>query len=100
MLTIFRRHQTSCKRSSKGRNYRSCPCPISVEGILRGEKIRKSLNLRNWEATNEQVRDWEVDGIAVVKTARKAVEGTLSDREAMQLSEVMMRKYRNVGGRD
>jgi integrase len=43
------------------------------------------------------VRDWEADGIAVVKTAREAVEGFLSDREAMKLSEAMMRKYRHVG---
>jgi hypothetical protein len=50
MLTIFRRHLSSCKHSSKGRKYRSCPCPISVEGTLRGERIRKSLDLRNWEA--------------------------------------------------
>ena len=97
MLTIFRRHLTSCKHSSKGRKYRSCACPISVEGTLRGEKFRKSLDLRNWEAANKLVRDWEVDGADVVKTTREAVDGFISDREAMKLSDAMMGKYRRVG---
>lgn len=87
MLTIFRRHLSSCKHSSKGRKYRSCACPISVEGKLRGEKFRKSLDLRNWE----------VDGLAVLKSACEAVDGFLSDRQAMKLSEAMMPKYRYVG---
>jgi integrase len=68
-----------------------------VQGILRGETIRKSLDLTNWEAANKLVRDWEVDGIAVVKTASDAVDGFISDREAMKLSDAMMRKYRNLG---
>jgi len=55
------------------------------------------LDLRSGEAASKLVRDWEVDGIAVVKSAREAVDGFLSDREAMKLSEAMMRKYRHVG---
>jgi integrase/recombinase XerD len=65
--------------------------------VLRGESIRKSLDLTNWEPANKLVRDWEVDGVAVIKTAREGVDGFLSDREAMKLSEAMMRKYRHVG---
>ena len=38
-----------------------------------------------------------MDGIAIIKTAREAVEGFLSDREAMKLSDAMMRKYRHMG---
>ena len=96
MLTIFRRHLASCKHSSKGRKYRSCACPISVEGTLRGEKFRKSLDLRNWEAANKLVRDWEVDGAVVVVTVKEAVDRFVSDRESMKLSDGMMRKYRLV----
>src|ERR1035438_9082797 len=94
MLTLYRRHRSTCK--SKARRAK-CFCPIWVQGNLRGESIRKSLDLTNWGAANKLVRDWEADGIAVVKTAREAVEGFLSDREAMKLSEAMMRKYRHVG---
>lgn len=94
MLTLYRRHRSTCK--SKARRSK-CFCPIWVQGILRGETIRKSLDLTNWEAANKLVRDWEVDGPAVVKSAREAVDGFLNDREAMKLSEAMMRKYRHVG---
>jgi integrase len=94
MLTIYRRHRSKCKSTARKAK---CFCPIWVQGILRGESIRKALDLTNWEAANKLVRDWEVDGPAVVKTAREAVQGFLSDREAMKLSEAMMRKYRHVG---
>jgi hypothetical protein len=94
MLTIYRRHRASCKSTARRSK---CFCPIWVQGILRGESIRKSLDLTNWEAANKLVRDWEVDGPAIVKSAREAVDGFLSDREAMKLSEAMMRKYRHVG---
>jgi hypothetical protein len=38
-----------------------------------------------------------VDGADVVKTTRDAVDGFISDREAMKLSDAMMGKYRRVG---
>jgi hypothetical protein len=93
MLTIFRR-LASCKHSSKRRKYRSCACPNSVEVTLRGEKFRKSLDLRNWEAGNKLVGDWGVNGAAVVATVRQATGRFVSDRESMKLSDAMMRKYR------
>lgn len=94
MLTIYRRHRAKCKSTARKSK---CFCPIWVQGILRGETIRKSLDLTNWEAANKLVRDWEVDGPTVVKTASEAVDGFISDREAMKLSDAMMGKYRHVG---
>jgi integrase/recombinase XerD len=94
MLNLYRRHRASCKSSARRAK---CFCPIWVQGVLRGESIRKSLDLTNWEAANKLIRDWEVDGRAVVRTAREAVEGFISDREAMKLSAAMMSKYRHVG---
>ena len=96
VLTIFRRHLRSCKSAAKGRKHRSCGCPISVEGTIHGEKIRKALDLRSWEAATRLIRDWEVNGTSESLTARKAAERFLSDREAMKLSDAMLRKYRNV----
>jgi site-specific recombinase XerD len=94
MLNLYRRHRANCKSSARRAK---CSCPIWVQGVLRGESVRKSLDLTNWEAASKLIRDWEVDGPAVVKTATEAVDGFLSDREAMKLSDAMMRKYRNVG---
>ncbi len=59
MLTIYRRHRAKCKCTSRRAK---CFCPIWVQGILRGEEIRKSLDLTNWEAAATLVRDWEIEG--------------------------------------
>ena len=47
-----------------------------------GTPFNRDKYLRNWEAASKLVRDWEVDGVAVVKSAREAVDGFISDREA------------------
>jgi hypothetical protein len=49
---------------------------------LRGVHVRKSLDLRNWEAASRLIRDWEIEGKDDTMTARKAVERFLADREA------------------
>ncbi len=86
MLTIFRRHLSSCKRSSKGRKHHSCACPISVEGTLRGESIRKSVDLRKAEAASKLVREWEVNGLVAVATVKEATDMFVSDGESMKLT--------------
>lgn len=66
MLVLYRRHQPPCRFSS--RRYRNCHCPIWVQGSLRGEYIRRALDLRSWSAATDLVRDWEAAGeIGVVK---------------------------------
>ena len=95
MLTLFRRHLASCKFRSKGRSTQSCTCPIAVEGTLHGKKIRKSLDLRNWEAAVRTIRDWEVytpEGSVLVDDA---ADRYLRDCEARKLSEGMMKKCRH-----
>jgi integrase/recombinase XerD len=58
--------------------------------------IRKSLDLRNWEAATKLIRDWEIGGKTEALTARKACERFLDDRAAMNLGDAMMSKYKNV----
>jgi integrase/recombinase XerD len=60
MLTLYRRHREKCKL--KGRRAK-CFCPIWAQGILHGEKIRRSLDLTNWEAAQKRVREWEIHGV-------------------------------------
>jgi len=60
--------------------------------------IRKSLDLRNWEAATKLIRAWEVEGKSEVVTVRLACERFLCDRRAMKISDSMMRKYKNVIG--
>lgn len=100
MLNIYRRHQPPCRFQS--RRYRNCSCPIWVQGSLRGEYIRKSLDLRSWSAATDLVRDWEASGeIGVVKkpdipTIGEAVERFLADVRAQQLNSETVRKYENL----
>jgi hypothetical protein len=41
------------------RTYKKCGCPIWVQGTFHGKWMKKSLDLRNWEAAQKLVRDWE-----------------------------------------
>jgi integrase/recombinase XerD len=100
MLNLYRRHQPPCRYAS--RRYRNCNCPVWVQGSLRGEYIRRGLNLRSWSAATDVVRDWETSGeIGVVKkpdipTISEAVELFLADARAQQLSGETLRKYENL----
>jgi site-specific recombinase XerD len=93
MLNLYRRHRANCKSSARRAK---CSCPIWVQGVLRGESIRKSLDLTNWEAASRLIRDWEVEGPVPAMTVKEATARFISDRESMKLSEAMIRKYRNV----
>jgi hypothetical protein len=63
MIVVFRRHFAAVRID------RSCPI---WEGTVHGEKIRRSLDLRNWEAAVRLVREWEMH----------APKGTLSVSDA------------------
>lgn len=100
MLNLYRRHQPPCRFVS--RRYRNCSCPIWVQGSLRGEYIRRSLDLRSWSAATDLVRDWEAAGqIGVVKKPdipdlADAVDRFFVDLGAQQLSVETIRKYKNL----
>lgn len=95
MLTIFGGHWKSCRHVAKGRKHRHCGCPISVEGTLRGVMVRRSLDLRSWEAAQKLVRDWEIEGKKPA-TVTDAADRFLADRRSAQLSASMLAKYRDV----
>ena len=99
MLAIYRRHQAPCKHTS--RRFRNCKCPIWVQGSLRGEYVRRSLDLRSWEAASELVRGWEASGeVGVVKpevpTVAEAVTKFIEDANARHLAGETVRKYKNL----
>jgi site-specific recombinase XerD len=99
MLAIYRRHQPPCRYTS--RRFRNCKCPIWVQGSLAGEYVRRSLDLRAWEAATDLVRAWESSGhidqarVEVPDVAR-AVEQFLGDAEARNLRPSSLKKYRRL----
>lgn len=100
MLQLYRRHQRPCRFAS--RRYRNCNCAIWVQGSLRGEYIRRSLDLRSWAAATDLVRDWEAAGeIGVAKkpdtpTIAQAITLFIEDLRAQQLVRETIRKYENL----
>lgn len=97
MLSVYRRHQPPCRYTS--RRFRNCKCPIWVQGTLAGDYVRRSLDLRAWEAAVDLVRDWESAGQIgerriEVPTIAEAVERFLADAKARHLKEPSLKKYR------
>jgi hypothetical protein len=60
MYPLYRRHLKACPYRS--RRFRRCQCPIHVQGSLRGEKIRKALDLTSWEAASDLIAQWNGAG--------------------------------------
>ena len=94
MLTIFRRHLAECK--FRTRKYKNCQCPLWVQGVLDGRKIRKSLDLRNWEAAQRLVRDWEANPSGGAVTISEACDKFIADAIARNVSQAIVRKIRHL----
>jgi site-specific recombinase XerD len=89
MLNLSRRHSSSkCGKTKK----RDCTCPIWATGTLHGEKIRKSLGIRNWEAAQALVRGWEARQFGSL-TVTQAFDRFMADCVARDLSSVSIQKY-------
>jgi integrase len=93
MLTIFRRHIKSCKFANRGRSHRHCNCPIAVEGKLRGEMIRKALDVRSWEAAQKQVRSWEIHGIKAMVSIGEAYDRFIEQHRANGSADETIKKH-------
>jgi integrase/recombinase XerD len=106
MLTVYRRHSSACEFSRKSRNARgarNCAkrCPIWVQGSLRGEYIRKALNVTSWQTASELVRAWDASGqIGVARveipTIQEGVTKFVEDAEARSLNPESLKKMRDA----
>ena len=100
-LHVFRRHRKRCKGYKKGRAWWKCTCPISVEGSLEGQSIRRTLGTNRWERAQEIVEEWERRGVTdgalpdVSITIKSACEKYLDDAEnGRKLQPSTLRKHR------
>ncbi len=92
VLTAYRRHRSSCKHRS--RRVKGCFCPIWVQGILDGKRVRRSLDLTSWEAAQRRIRDLEIHGEKNLISVEDACERWIADCEARGLQESTLSKYR------
>lgn len=91
MIQIFRRHLAGCK--FKSRKNRTCRCPIWAEGTVHGEKVRRSLDLSNWEAAVRLIREWEISKPEKTVSMADACDRFLADAKARKLREGSILKY-------
>lgn len=91
MITLYRRHLGSCKFTS--RRHKGCRCPVWAEGTVHGQKIRKSLDLRNWEAATRLTREWEIHAPENTVSVKDAADRFIADAKARKLREGSILKY-------
>jgi site-specific recombinase XerD len=95
MLNLFRRHTTKCPHDS--REALKCHCPIWIDWTLpTGERLRKPLGLRDWQAAQRRARDMEADGITSVGeavTVKKAIDDFQKDTKTT-IEDTTLKQYR------
>jgi integrase/recombinase XerD len=92
VLTAYRRHRAKCKHRS--RRYKGCSCPIWIQGTLEGRNIRRSLDLTNWEAAQNRIRELEIFGEGRVISVEDACSRFLADVEARGIGPAQTSKYK------
>jgi len=91
VIALYRRHLEACKFTS--RKDRSCRCPIWADGTVHGRKVRKSLDLRNWEAAVRLIREWEIHAPEKTVAISDACDRFIADAKARKLREGSILKY-------
>jgi integrase len=104
MLKLYRRHLRACRfwsgNTDGNRTNNNCRCPIWVDGMLQGERINKTLALRDWTRASEKIRDWEIARAPVAEEkpagvpVRDAVDVFMADLESQGLSTASIKKYK------
>jgi site-specific recombinase XerD len=95
MLNLFRWHTKKCPHDS--RQNLKCQCPIWIDWtMINGQRVRKSLGIRDWQAAQRRARDMEADRVTVVGeavTVEKAVSEFEKDAET-NVTPRTLRKYK------
>ncbi len=92
-LTIYRRHDKSCRATS--RHYRRCSCPIWVQGITSdGRKLRQSLKTNAWAEAESKARELDRGRAKRIPTVAEAAASYRADLERRGLSHSVKGKFR------
>jgi site-specific recombinase XerD len=97
MLTIWRRHTSSCRFSSKGRDYLKCSCPLWADGYVDGKRtLRKSLETRDMARARKKASALESPDQRIYCSIAEAKTAFLAHCESEGLKFSSRRKYRNT----
>lgn len=97
MLTIYRRHKTSC-RNRKDRYAKRDKCACWIEGTIDGKYIRQALKTRSWERAEELRREFEDASRPrpVTLSVDDAIEKFYSECKVANLRAASLKKYRQL----
>jgi site-specific recombinase XerD len=97
MLNLWRRHTRKCPHDS--REALKCQCPIWIDWTTTsGERIRKPLGLRDWQAAQRRARDMEAGGITTAGeaiTVQKATDAFQTDAKN-NIQASTLKQYRII----
>ena len=96
MLSLYRRHQASCKYREKGSGYNRCKCPVWVDGHLDGKRFRMSLDTRDWVRAEKDLAAIERGEIRSEITLGDAVKEFVEDQAGRKLATATVKHYRNT----
>jgi site-specific recombinase XerD len=101
MLSLWRRHESKCPHSAKGRSWIKCQCPVWCDGEFDGKRVRESLGTRDWGRAGRRLAALEDElgkaangePAAQRKPVKEATAIFLGQRE---VEPSTMKKYRRV----
>ena len=95
MLNLWRRHIRKCPHDS--RESLKCQCPIWIDWRIQGQRIRKPLGLRDWQAAQRRARDMEAVGLTTADgepiTIAHATEGFENDAKTT-ITDSTLKQYK------
>jgi integrase/recombinase XerC len=97
MITVWRRHTSSCAHKTKGRSFIKCNCPLWADGYENGRRVyRQSLGTRDLARARKEVVALESADNKRYKHVDDATEAFLDHCKNQGLKHSSIRKYRNV----
>lgn len=100
MLTIYRRHKSTCK-CKDDRISKRCRCALWVKGTLEGQPYQRSLKTRSFERAEQLKKDIESGRAKQDETGvstEHALDTFLKECESRNLNASTQRKYKGLVG--
>lgn len=97
MLTLWRRHEKTCAQRERGRAWTRCQCPVWCDGIVAGERLRQSLDTRDWGRAGRELAELEQRAIEGRKD-RTVEEAAQVFLESVEVSPSTLRKRTHILG--
>jgi hypothetical protein len=93
MLKLKRRHLPTCKATKPNAK---CMCPIHVDGMHDGKRLRYSLDTFNWEDASRKLLEITIGGAQKNSSVVDAVTDFIKDCDRRELKASGVKKYKEL----